>query len=123
MDNSRFKFRAWIEEEKRYFYFTLEQWAERKCNYSGDWDEKVSRSKEMEQFTGLHDKNGREIYEGDVIETETCYGTVCFEDGQFGFKVKPDNNYVGNLMDLTTWHSIEIIGNIHENSNLMEAAS
>ena len=67
------------------------------------------------QFTGLLDKNGKEIYEGDVVEFIDCDGrcsncVVEFKDGGF-YPFAPD--YV-------PWSIVEVIGNIYENPELLE---
>jgi len=67
------------------------------------------------QFTGLLDKNGKEIYEGDIatdINDESYQ--VQFSDG--AFEVIHDGNVVEPLGELAS--DIEIIGNIYENPTL-----
>ena len=66
--------------------------------------------KSVGEFTGLHDKNGKEIYEGDIIKGETRNFTVKFEEGMFTTDV---GKYILN-------GDYEIIGNIFENAGLVK---
>ena len=71
-----------------------------------------SEKVEWMQFTGLLDKNGKEIYEGDITER----GEIVFYGGQFR------GQYFGaefweDSLDLI--NDLEIIGNIHENKELI----
>ena len=70
----------------------------------------------LEQFTGLMDKNGREIYEGDI---DPRYGVVVFDHGSFGFLDKDTHGHDSILILPWARHDIEIIGNIHENPELL----
>ncbi len=73
----------------------------------------------VEQYTGLKDKNGTEIYEGDILEefdTSDLY-MVEFGRGCFLGKTLEDN-----YEDLyCVYHNCTVIGNIHENPELLKA--
>lgn len=73
------------------------------------------------QYTGLKDKTGKEIYEGDIVNTfekgrATGFGVVVYRDG--GFQVYDDRD---TMRDANNGHesSVEVIGNVYENSELI----
>lgn len=70
------------------------------------------------QYTGLKDRNGKEIYEGDICMGvyTTDYYSVKFMDGYFCITDK-NGMYEEILVDITS--DIEVIGNIYENPELL----
>ena len=81
---------------------------------------------ELMQYTGIKDKNGVEIYEGDIIRLKhhidkriNVVGKVVFLSEQASFGIIDDLCQEYPLFRNTT-EQIEIIGNIYENSELLE---
>ena len=81
------------------------------------------------QFTGLHDKNGREIYEGDVIRSDCGNGEVrhliSFFDiiASFVAEMLLDNDINDYCTLSQAWilnYNKEVIGNIHDNPELLK---
>lgn len=78
------------------------------------------------QYTGLHDKNGKEIFEGDIVNCQTKYGKakaiIKFIDGKFvaywDSKIThPKNGHHIACYDINK--RFEVIGNIYENKELL----
>lgn len=69
------------------------------------------------QYTGLKDKKGVEIYEGDIVNSNYFKNaSVVFWRYGWHFNAGKDNHYSFN----TASHSFEVIGNIHENPELLK---
>lgn len=92
------------------------------CRYeNGTLDIVYSDNLIYEQYTDLKDKNGKEIYEGDILETCCGKTEVYFDDELLMYKIKARH---GGTMPLVSKKSkrhfdYEIIGNIHENPELL----
>ena len=66
------------------------------------------------QFTGLHDKNGKEIYEGDIVLIREGIAVITFYCGSFWC------DFWTMLLLSDRCVEVEVIGNIHENPELIK---
>ena len=118
------KFRAWLKGRMVYItpdddYFIdgdgrlvkIEQ-NENGCKYQGFEDRECN----LMQYTGLKDKNGKEIFEGDVIVTSAKPGSKKYvveysEHGEW---------CIGIFLLSSSYDTCEVIGNMYENPELLE---
>ena len=68
-------------------------------------------------FTGLKDKNGKDIYEGDQIKKGDALFVVEFRDGSFEMI---GINIISVVRISSAYRDLEVIGNIYENPELLE---
>ncbi|MGG5486283.1 YopX family protein [Gaetbulibacter sp. PBL-D1] len=132
------KFRIWDtfngvmmnQEEDRYADSLSKIWVDYDILLEGDNDPI------MMQFTGLKDKSGKEIYEGDILKTDYDVGNVSVVFAEFKGKLK---GYPSNIDELEIWgwcvnhpslglqplddsfyKNFHVIGNIYENPELIQ---
>ena len=134
------KFRAWDGEQLHNWDSTvhpavdqIEETPERKLFYlpmsylvgdSNDWN--------WMQYTGLNDKNGAEIYEGDIVGSNQTKGYGLVESIhvwrwlqiEIEGELKSGKGALDEkrwLMEMEGWNECEVIGNIYENPELLES--
>ena len=145
------KFRGWDKEYEKMTYFDdedyeykppfvfrLDQVFKKDSNYD-DYEDfeynDVTDNVEVMQYTGLKDKDGKEIYEGDIVKIHKHnfdygfkkdeIGQIKFIDGAFGFYREESKNeyYFNDLATESGYRELEyyeVIGNIYDNPELLE---
>lgn len=132
MENSRFKFRAWDKNKNKMYQV-------RGINFDNEdlWL-KINETQimganlfevELMQYTGLKDKNGKEIYKGDIVECK-CGNTgktilrqveyigvsFCTKNGSFYNQKTKQREYC--YIPLKPY--VKVVGNIYENPELLK---
>lgn len=133
----RFKFRMWSTRAGRYFDETNDAMLENvfecmKQQICYDCQNPVFRKiydriaynhiadgMVFEQCTGLKDKNGKLIYEGDIVEFDgDFHGDIAWDEDAGCWAIRTTENTIYTFDNLYGYE-LEIVGNIHENADLL----
>ena len=112
--NRELKFRVYIPDHEKLCYFDLVNF-----DYS---DRYLSQHHyPVQQYTGLKDKNDKEIYEGDIVKAtsdqyknENFVGKVIFDEGCFLTWINKND-----IRGIWSGEDIEVVGNIYETPELL----
>ena len=121
------KFRAWHNELGRMMsisdmWFNVDSLGEIGLNDTimNDYITVSPDEIELMQSTGLKDKNGKEIFEGDIVSIDTDEFDLLFVKYESGiYWLMDDEECVEHLSDYYKY--VSIVGNIYENPELLEA--
>lgn len=120
------KFRAWHKEYEEYLRISQIDLYEKVVwlfdENINDFSWSPFNELTIEQYTGLKDKNGKEIYVGDIVRYDRNIGStidgyrfvVAYEEGQ----VFLDHKF--SECKNIDWDLVTIVGNIHENKELLD---
>lgn len=146
-NNDRFKFRVWNKTTKKYIYEIKDYnimlssngdihaiarpYTHKKDIFNYNWDGSLI----IEQCTGVKDKNGKLIYEGDILATSNTqpeaaedfwakeyygYTAVLWHDGFLCFTCTEWNFEPVGFDSVYSLDFVEVVGNVHENPELLE---
>ena len=132
--SDRFAFRFWSGDKMFYdvdgvFECLKQQIAfDRKLRLPIPYDHIGLHGAAFMQCTGLRDKNGKEIYEGDIVDAwvsrwpdSKTRGVVVWNTHCGAFQIQYEGAFGNNPTDfIHNWHFFEVIGNIYEHPHLIE---
>lgn len=123
------KFRAWLEKKKKMVEVRVIDWNNRVIDSFAPFIEIDFDEVTFMQSTGLKDKNGKEIFEGDILEVTDKHSwlevvsysqeKVMFVTEEINREFKVPESPLYDLSD-STFLKFKVIGNIYENPELLE---
>lgn len=133
--NREIKYRAWLKEENKMVNVETIDFTDRSIQYLEKNEiidayllrRMIFDDVELMQYTGIKDKNGKEIYEGDILKYKFLYDRrlkhvtlVKFVETEASFGIKDAYGNEIPLFRITANNYFEVIGNIYENEELLQ---
>lgn len=127
-----YKFRLWDKEKE--IMLDVEKIDFHDCYYGGEmyvnttdgsdyWNNELYS---LMQYTGLHDKNGKEIYEGDILQIDIEKAWVMWNEKYGYFELVPIGDYYFDspvIGEAIEYIDSEVIGNIYDNKELLNGTN
>ena len=113
--------RKWIIGDYEHFYLSDGELVV----YISEWGERNDKvfPETVGQYTGLTDKNGKRIFEGDIVRVDDTENAVVEYDETSAFYMvvfdRAESDF-GSLIE--QYPNVEVIGNIHDNPELLKGA-
>ena len=125
------KFRAWHKEYKTMLKVIQLEWLGNEheelfkvtTHYDGDTIFGTSYNPSqiiLMQCSGIQDIHGKDIYVGDIVKLQGQYFPIVFRCASFSIETRPYQNVVQDMM-LYQFTDAEVVGNVYEHSELLEA--
>nr|DAI14520.1 MAG TPA: YopX protein [Bacteriophage sp.] len=119
------KFRAWLKKEQKMDNeIDHISWLEDELYCIGDGITYMVLAEDLVlmQSTGLKDKNGKEIFEGDILKSNKYITSVFYERGAYCVKFSrtPNTTVTMNVISFIEKYKTKILGNIYENPEFLE---
>ena len=121
--NNRFKFKVWDKINNKWMPHRLLDITNGFLTEFYDEEQAFNRRYVLAQCTGLKDRNGKLIYEGDIVKCDRDFfengrknliRKVIFADGSFQLERAKT---IGDRYYINAFHNFEIIGNVHTGEN------